>query len=146
MTAKFKNPKERTCLDDQNSDAELYNLKLQKLLPHIQASLTGSRIVYADIYKPLMDLISHPQRHDIEVIDRGCCGTGYFETGGLCNWITPTYKNASEFVFWDSVHPTESSYQYIYAYLMREIGPKLMNDENLLGDQPLLGSCTYTLH
>ncbi|GAB4824324.1 hypothetical protein Ancab_007212 [Ancistrocladus abbreviatus] len=134
ITAKLKNPNERTCVDDQNSEAESYNQKLQKLLPHVEASLPGSRLFYANIYQPLTDLINHPQTYGIRVTDRGCCGTGYFEVGGLCNSITPTCQNASEYVFWDSVHPTEAAYQYIFTYLIQDIGPQLINDDNFLGD------------
>lgn len=63
MTAKFEIPKARKCLEDENLDVEIYNRKLAKLLPQIQARLPGSKIVYADVYKPLIDMINHPQKY-----------------------------------------------------------------------------------
>ena len=155
MTARFELPKARKCLDDQNSDAKSYNQKLKKLLPHTQASFTGTRILYADIYTPFMDLVTNSEDNGkrnvhymkikqiyvsttfmlrffitltgFKVIDRGCCGTGYIETGSLCNVLTPTCKNASEFMFWDSAHPTEAVYQYVHDYLVEELGPQLID-------------------
>ncbi|CAL0333999.1 unnamed protein product [Lupinus luteus] len=41
---------------------------------------------------------------------RGCCGTGFIELSIMCNEkSTGTCANASEYVFWDSVHPTEAA-------------------------------------
>ena len=41
---------------------------------------------------------------------KGCCGTGLIETSILCNRKSiGTCANASEYVFWDSFHPTEAA-------------------------------------
>lgn len=53
----------RTCLEDKNSDAQSYNEKLVKLLPKVQAKLPGSKILYADTYNPLMDMIENPRKY-----------------------------------------------------------------------------------
>lgn len=53
----------RTCLTDQNTDARVYNQKLMNLLPQIQSSLKGSRIMYADIYNPMTEMIQNPRKH-----------------------------------------------------------------------------------
>lgn len=63
MTLKFENPKHRTCVKEQNSDAKLYNRKLAKLLPQLQQVLPGSRLVYADIYSPVIDMVNHPTKY-----------------------------------------------------------------------------------
>ena len=63
MTARFEIPTNRKCLEDQNSDAQSYNKKLAKLLPEIQATLPRSKIVYADVYEPLIDMINLPQQY-----------------------------------------------------------------------------------
>ncbi|KAF5727304.1 hypothetical protein HS088_TW22G00997 [Tripterygium wilfordii] len=63
LTAKFKNPLDRRCLEDQNADAQSYNYKLQKLLPQIQKILPGSLILHANIYDPLFDMINNPQKY-----------------------------------------------------------------------------------
>ncbi|OAY76214.1 GDSL esterase/lipase [Ananas comosus] len=38
---------------------------------------------------------------------KGCCGTGVLEAGVLCNSLSPPCSNPSQYVFWDSYHPTE---------------------------------------
>lgn len=46
---------------------------------------------------------------------RGCCGTGTVETTSfLCNPRSiGTCSNATEYVFWDSVHPSQAANQVI---------------------------------
>jgi phospholipase/lecithinase/hemolysin len=63
MTANFKNPANRTCVEQQNLDAQSYNQKLANLLPKLQESLPGSKIIYSDGYEPLNDMINNPQKY-----------------------------------------------------------------------------------
>ncbi|KAK3015666.1 hypothetical protein RJ639_007503 [Escallonia herrerae] len=73
----------RNCVRSQNYDSQLYNDKLMKVLPRLQASLPRSRILYADIYTPLMDMINNPGKYGFLETGRGCCGTGLVEAGPL---------------------------------------------------------------
>ncbi|XP_038693368.1 GDSL esterase/lipase At2g30310-like [Tripterygium wilfordii] len=125
LTAKFKNPLDRRCLEDQNADAQSYNYKLQKLLPQIQKILPGSLILHANIYDPLFDMINNPQKYGFVETTRGCCGTGLLEVAFICNPITPTCGKASQFVFWDSVHPSQTTYKYLAIYLEKELRPSI---------------------
>ena len=67
MTAKFRNIF-RFCLEQENKDSVVYNQKLQKLLPQIQSSHTGSKIFYADIYNPIFDMMQNPSKYGIDTI------------------------------------------------------------------------------
>jgi hypothetical protein len=69
ITANFKNPKNRACVQEQNLDAQSYNQKLANLLPKLQESLPGSKIVYADSYEPLNDMINIPQKYGMPPSD-----------------------------------------------------------------------------
>jgi len=54
---------DRACVDEQNWDAQVYNSKLQKLLTTLQGSLHGSRIVYLDAYRALMEILENPAKY-----------------------------------------------------------------------------------
>ncbi|KAG2669871.1 hypothetical protein I3843_14G055500 [Carya illinoinensis] len=126
MTARFENRRDRKCLEDENLDAENYNQKLVKLLPQVQAYLPGSKLVYADVYEPLIHMINHPEKYGLVETKRGCCGTGLIEVGPLCNAIIPICKKSSEYLFWDSAHPSETANQYVSQYIEKESLPKLL--------------------
>ncbi|XP_016514818.1 GDSL esterase/lipase At1g58430-like [Nicotiana tabacum] len=122
MTA--KSPLHRICLEKENSDSQFYNQKLEKLLPNLQSQLPGSKILYADIYTPISDLINNPQEYGFEEIKKGCCGTGLLEAGPLCTTKSPVCTDTSLYIFFDSIHPTESTYYHITEYLVKELLPK----------------------
>ena len=63
ITSKLTRGISRRCINSENKDAVLYNEKLQKLLPTIEASLPGSKILYANVYDPMMDMIKHPAKY-----------------------------------------------------------------------------------
>ncbi|KAL9429605.1 hypothetical protein AB3S75_031422 [Citrus x aurantiifolia] len=112
----------RSCADDDNKAAELFNSKLLAEVKNLNSSLPQAKIVYVDFYNPLLDLISNPVKSGFSVSDRSCCGTGTVETAILCNKITPfTCANASKFVFWDSVHPSERACRITAAPILQDL-------------------------
>ncbi|KAF5200844.1 GDSL esterase/lipase, partial [Thalictrum thalictroides] len=57
----------------------------------------------------------------------GCCATGMFEMGYMCNEFSPfTCTDANKYVFWDSFHPTEKTSKIVSSYVMRETLSKFM--------------------
>ena len=51
--------------------------------------------------------------------EKGCCGSGKLEVSILCNEFEPeTCTDYSNYVFWDSYHPTEAAYKSIVKELM----------------------------
>ncbi|KAF9674535.1 hypothetical protein SADUNF_Sadunf10G0137200 [Salix dunnii] len=121
MAIARRNSSELRCLDDQNSYAQSFNRKLVKMLPQIQQMLSGSKIVYLDMYKTLIEMIDQPQKYGFVETKRGCCGTGVIELGFLCNRLTKTCEEASEYLFWDAIHPSLAAYQYIAKHVEDKI-------------------------
>jgi phospholipase/lecithinase/hemolysin len=56
-------PRPQGCIAEQNTAAESYNAKLQRMLAEFQSASPGARAVYADIYTPLMDMVDHPDKY-----------------------------------------------------------------------------------
>ncbi|KAK9195148.1 hypothetical protein WN943_003267 [Citrus x changshan-huyou] len=112
----------RSCGDDDNKAAELFNSKLLAEMKNLSSFLPQAKIVYVDIYNPLLDLINNPVKSSFSVPDRSCCGTGTIETSVLCNQLIPfTCDNVSEFVFWDSAHPSEKTYMIIASPILQDL-------------------------
>ncbi|KAE8722754.1 GDSL esterase/lipase [Hibiscus syriacus] len=124
ITERLK-PFDRSCLEDENADARSYNKKLLNLLPPLEAKLPGAKIVYADIYTPLLDMTTNPKKYGFTETNKGCCGTGLVEAAFLCNAETPVCEKPSEFMFWDSIHPSETAYRALCDWLVNRILQKL---------------------
>ncbi|KAK1312877.1 GDSL esterase/lipase APG [Acorus calamus] len=105
-----------SCVSRLNTDAQGFNKKLKAAAAQLSKELSGIKLVIFDIYAPFLDLVNHPSNYGFF---EGCCGMGIVETAVLCNPDSPgTCKNASGYVFWDSVHPTEAANQLLASTLV----------------------------
>lgn len=103
------------CVSRLNTDAQAFNNKINSAAKSLQKKLPGLTIVVFDIYKPFYDLVKSPSKYGFAEARRGCCGSGLVETTSLlCNPKSiGTCANASQYVFWDSVHPSEAANQIL---------------------------------
>ncbi|KDO38513.1 hypothetical protein CISIN_1g018227mg [Citrus sinensis] len=106
---------ESGCVSRINTDAQQFNKKVSSAATNLQKQLPDLKIVIFDIFKPIYDLVQSPSKSGFVEATRGCCGTGTVETTVfLCNPKSPgTCSNASQYVFWDSVHPSQAANQVI---------------------------------
>ncbi|KAJ7963092.1 GDSL esterase/lipase [Quillaja saponaria] len=106
---------QKGCVSRINNDAQGFNKKINSAAVNLQKQLPGLRLVIFDIYKPLYDLVQSPSKFGFVEAGKGCCGTGTVETTSfLCNPHSPgTCRNATQYVFWDSVHPSEAANQVL---------------------------------
>ncbi|CAH9067966.1 unnamed protein product [Cuscuta epithymum] len=114
--------KSRGCAENYNDAAKLANSKFSATLQSLSTTLPKSKLVFIDIYEPLLHIMLNPQQYGFEVADKGCCGTGNVEVAVLCNKLLPTCEDREKYLFWDSYHPTEKGYRtlvnkVIYKYI-----------------------------
>nr|DAD41676.1 TPA_asm: hypothetical protein HUJ06_015999 [Nelumbo nucifera] len=111
----------RECAEEYNQVARLFNAKLSSQLNSLRHKLPGTRLLYIDVYSPLLDIIQRPQDYGFEEVSKGCCGTGKIEVTLLCNDLNPfTCADVSKYVFWDSFHPTQKAYKALFGPLLRK--------------------------
>ncbi|KAK1277862.1 GDSL esterase/lipase [Acorus gramineus] len=109
------------CVKRLNNDATLFNKKLNSTSQNLKSSLSGLKLVVFDIYNPLYNLIKNPSDSGFFEGRKACCGTGTIETSLLCNPHSPgTCANATGYVFWDSVHPSEAANNLLAGDLLTQ--------------------------
>ncbi|CAK9165323.1 unnamed protein product [Ilex paraguariensis] len=103
------------CVSRLNTDAQGFNKKINSAATQLQKQLPGLKIAVFDIFKPLYDVVRAPSNYGFAEAGRGCCGTGTVETTSLlCNPKSAgTCNNATQYVFWDSVHPSQAANQVL---------------------------------
>ncbi|KAK7850487.1 gdsl esterase/lipase exl3, partial [Quercus suber] len=112
---------EEECAKEPNQASQVFNDKLSRELGYLNNNLPNAKVVYIDFYNPLLDIITNPKKYGFEVANKGCCGTGYVEVAILCNQLTPfTCIDDSKYVFFDSYHPTEKTYQIIVDGILKK--------------------------
>ncbi|KAH0971071.1 hypothetical protein GBA52_023227 [Prunus armeniaca] len=80
---------DRGCSDNANQAASLFNSKLTAQIDAFNKRLPEARLVYLDIYNTLLSLIQNPSQYGLEVVNKGCCGTGNIEVSILCTRHSP---------------------------------------------------------
>ncbi|XP_050286413.1 GDSL esterase/lipase EXL3-like isoform X1 [Quercus robur] len=119
----------RQCGEGHNQLAMLFNAKLTTLLDSLNKDMPDSRMVYLDIYNPLLDLIEHPEKNGFKIAEKGCCGTGIIEVGPICNPLSAICTDVNDYVFWDSFHPTERAYKIITSQVLKNDGNRLFGHQ-----------------
>ncbi|KAF5188863.1 GDSL esterase/lipase [Thalictrum thalictroides] len=110
----------RACNEDYNKVARELNVKLNTLIIKLNKELKGIKVVYSGVYDTLVDAIQKPSSYGFENVANGCCGTGLFETSILCNkWDSKTCKDASKYIFWDSIHYSEKMNKVVSDHAMK---------------------------
>ncbi|KAE8693472.1 GDSL esterase/lipase EXL3 [Hibiscus syriacus] len=109
--------KNRDCYEAENQLASAYNAKLSGVIDKLKTvfTLPDTKLIFLDIYYPLLSLIENPGKYGFEVTTVGCCGTGLIEASVFCNptSIPLSCKDASKYVFWDGYHPSEKAYKIL---------------------------------
>ncbi|XP_022978719.1 GDSL esterase/lipase At5g45960-like isoform X1 [Cucurbita maxima] len=106
----------RGCVESYSAAARGFNQILRMELKSMQSKLAKDNVkfFYVDSYEPLADMIHNFHNYGFEEAGSGCCGSGYVEASFLCNPKTDTCPDASKYVFWDSIHPTQATYHNIF--------------------------------
>ncbi|KAG2722828.1 hypothetical protein I3760_02G144900 [Carya illinoinensis] len=99
------------CVSTINNAAQGFNKKMNSSAANLQKQLPGLKIVVFDIFTPIYDLVRSPSKYGFVEARRSCCGKGTLETtSALCNPNSPrTCSNATQYVFWDNVHPSQAA-------------------------------------
>ncbi|GKV17819.1 hypothetical protein SLEP1_g28279 [Rubroshorea leprosula] len=106
------------CTEIVNQAAMLFNSKLESDINNLKGSLPGAKLVFVDVYNPLLQLIQNPHESGFDVATRGCCGSGVAE---ICSRLTlVTCSDPSNYVFWDSAHPSEKAYRTIVPEVLQK--------------------------
>lgn len=103
------------CVAKLNMDAQGFNKKLNSTANQLQKQLPGLKLAVFDIFKPLYNVVNSPSTYGFKEATRSCCRTGTVgKTVFLCNPKSPgTCRNATQYVFWDGVHPSEAANQVL---------------------------------
>ncbi|MCL7047291.1 hypothetical protein MKW94_018756 [Papaver nudicaule] len=108
------------CIEEFNTLARGFDLKLKSLASRLRGELRGSKVVFSNIYYKAMDVIQKPSLYGFENVKQGCCGSGRFELSYLCHRDNPlTCKDANKYAFWDAIHPSEKLHSIVGKNMMK---------------------------
>ncbi|KDP25781.1 hypothetical protein JCGZ_22503 [Jatropha curcas] len=104
--------KKRGCLKRVNEWVSEFNSKVQKLVTTLNQRLPNAKLLFADTYGDVLDLIDNPTAYGFKVSNTSCCNVDT-SVGGLCLPNSKLCKNRREYVFWDAFHPSDAANQVL---------------------------------
>ncbi|XP_062095939.1 GDSL esterase/lipase At1g29670-like [Humulus lupulus] len=92
-----------TCVDYMNEAVQFFNKKLVTLVDKFNNDFVDAKFIYINSYGMGS---GDPTQAGFKVWDVGCCSVNEV---GQCKKLEKPCENRTEYVFWDSHHPTEAS-------------------------------------
>ncbi|KAF3947817.1 hypothetical protein CMV_026106 [Castanea mollissima] len=105
-----------SCSITANVGAQTYNNLLKAGIASLQSKHSDAKLVFFDIFAPLDNIASNPQQFGFQNANLGCCGG----VGSCLPFTTLVCPNASTYVFWDSLHPTEKTYRIVVSDVLNK--------------------------
>ncbi|KAG4394266.1 hypothetical protein GLYMA_03G263900v4 [Glycine max] len=111
-----------SCVEEASALAKLHNSVLSVELGKLKKQLKGFKYSYVDFFNLSFDLINNPSKYGFKEGGVACCGSGPYRGNFSCGGkgAEKDYdlcENPSEYVFFDSVHPTERADQIISQFM-----------------------------
>ncbi|XP_050270031.1 GDSL esterase/lipase At5g37690 [Quercus robur] len=100
--------KKGECLKRINQWALDFNSGVQKLFASLSQHLPNAKLIFADTYPAVLDLIDNPSKYGFKVSNTSCCNVDS-SVGGLCLPNSKLCSNRSDYVFWDAFHPSDKA-------------------------------------
>ena len=106
------------CLKRFNALSARLNQLLQSKVMSLQGRYPGARIMYADFYSHVYDMVRSPGSYGFSTNLRACCGAGggkyNYQNGAQCGMAgVSACGNPAASLSWDGIHLTEAPYRFI---------------------------------
>ncbi|KAL7223878.1 hypothetical protein ACSBR1_025356 [Camellia fascicularis] len=123
------------CLDELTTRVKLHNIALSKVLQKLESQLEGFLYSNFDLYTSWGERMDNPSKYGFNEGKSACCGSGPYQVINSCGGMRGVKEyelcnNVSEYVLFDTTHPTERAYQQ-FASLMWNGTPSTVWSYNL---------------
>ncbi|CAN6172596.1 unnamed protein product [Urochloa humidicola] len=106
------------CLKKFNDLSTNHNNQLKSQIASLQSKYSGARIMYADFYGGVYDMVKNPGSYGFSTAFQTCCGSGggkfNYQNSARCG-MSGAYacSNPAAHLSWDGIHLTEAAYKQI---------------------------------
>ncbi|OEL21088.1 GDSL esterase/lipase [Dichanthelium oligosanthes] len=106
------------CLKKFNDLSTNHNNQLKSQISSLQAKYKSARIMYADFYAGVYDMVKNPGSYGFSTAFQTCCGSGggkyNYQNSARCGMSgASACSNPAAHLSWDGIHLTEAAYKQI---------------------------------
>ncbi|KAG6550720.1 hypothetical protein Mapa_007817 [Marchantia paleacea] len=130
--------KDGSCIEKVNVPVKSFNVGLQATLANIRQQRPDYDLSYVNVYDPIFEAITQPEKLGFKFGNTACCGEGPYKGLPCANPISDVCDNADDYVFWDLFHPTQRTYEILSANIIKGSGLFVspMNLEQMIAKKP----------
>ncbi|KAK1358545.1 GDSL esterase/lipase 1-like [Heracleum sosnowskyi] len=133
--AEIKTTGEDVYREDITALVQQHNKAISENLEKLEKHLEGFMYSFFDFYTTFNDRMINPTKYGFKTGDSACCGSGPYRGVNSCGGMRDikeyeVCKNASEYLFFDSAHPSEMANQQL-AKLMWDGSSSVTGPRNL---------------
>uniref|UniRef100_A0A7N0VHY6 GDSL esterase/lipase n=1 Tax=Kalanchoe fedtschenkoi TaxID=63787 RepID=A0A7N0VHY6_KALFE len=99
---------ERGCVDEVNAWVVAYNTLLEDHVVEFRNKYPDAQIVFCDVYRVVLEIITHPMSYGFEDVKRACCGLGWYGAMIGCLSHESACSRSSTYVWLDFYNPTSA--------------------------------------
>lgn len=119
-----------TCVLQVQQLVSLHNIQLSQALARLATQFTDLKYGLLDMFTNLEKMINNPAIYGLKETSSACCGSGpfrgVFNCGGQGNITTyELCSNPQKYLFWDSVHPSQMTYNELAALIWAGTSPDI---------------------
>ncbi|KAI5061371.1 hypothetical protein GOP47_0023876 [Adiantum capillus-veneris] len=120
----FSRSDSTTCIDVVNEEVKNYNALLLKMSKELQGAYPSAQFTYLDAYDHSLKFIQDPKAFGFKDSLHPCCALGPYGGVPICSTsINSICDDASQYVYWDFAHPTESAFSLAANWFLQGSPP-----------------------
>ncbi|KAC9696439.1 hypothetical protein E3N88_45384 [Mikania micrantha] len=93
------------CAADINNFVLEYNSFLEQRIVRLGMKLLDARLIFCDVYRPMMEIINNPNTYGIKNARNVCCGESMDNEMRGCMSMNMACEDPSNYVWWDLYNP-----------------------------------------
>jgi len=103
------------CDAEANDLSDRYNVVVASILREMSARHPDFRYSLFSAATAVLQYIKRPQENGYDVVDTACCGLADKNAMFICTRFSSLCENRTNHIFWDFVHPTETTAKKLTA-------------------------------
>ncbi|MCH88239.1 GDSL esterase/lipase, partial [Trifolium medium] len=96
------------CVEPINDMSIEFNFLMRYIVEKLAEELPDANIIFCDVYEGSMDILNNHDRYGFNVTSEACCGFGKYKGWFMCLSPEMACSNASNYIWWDQFHPTDT--------------------------------------
>ncbi|XP_054825316.1 GDSL esterase/lipase At1g71691 isoform X2 [Prosopis cineraria] len=123
--------KDGECIEQINDMVMEFNFLMRYMIEKLTQELADFNIIFCDVLQGSMDILKNHEHYGFNETKEACCGFGKYKGWIMCLSPEMACSNASNYIWWDQFHPTDSVNEILADNVWNGLHTKMCHPMNL---------------